>query len=107
MTTAALDGTRWNWVLYGIPANVTSLAEATSGVGTAGLTSAGPEHRYYPPCSSGPGEKAYTFTLYALSGAPAPGVPAAQVGGPTLTAALAPLTLASRTLEVTYARSGP
>jgi phosphatidylethanolamine-binding protein (PEBP) family uncharacterized protein len=106
MTTEALDGTRWNWVLYGIPASVTSLAEATSGVGTAGLTSDGPELRYYPPCSSGPGEKTYTFTLYALSGAPA--LPAAgAVDGPALTSALAPVTIATRAISVTYARAGP
>jgi phosphatidylethanolamine-binding protein (PEBP) family uncharacterized protein len=106
MTTPALDGTRWNWVLYGIPPGVGSLDAGTSGVGTAGLTSDGPELRYYPPCSTGPGDKPYTFTIHALSGSPVPGVPAAQVDGATLTAAIAPLTLATRQVTVTYARAG-
>jgi phosphatidylethanolamine-binding protein (PEBP) family uncharacterized protein len=106
MTTLALDGTRWNWVLYGIPADVTSLPEGGAGIGIAGLTSDGPELRYYPPCSSGPGDKVYTFTLHALSGSPVLGVPANEVDGATLARAIGPLTLATRQLGVTYARAG-
>ena len=29
MTTLALDGLKWNWVLYDIPAGVTALAESS------------------------------------------------------------------------------
>jgi hypothetical protein len=85
---------------------VTSLAQATSGVGVAGVSTDGPELRYYPPCSTGPGDKTYTFTLYALSGVPTFAVPESQVDGDILSAAVAPLTIASRELNVTYARSG-
>ena len=103
MTTLALDGQKWNWVLYGIPATVTSLARNRSGVGTAGLTSDGPLLAYSPPCSQGPGSKTYTFTLYSLSASPAL-PPASQVTGAVLTAAIADRTLASASMNVTYTR---
>ena len=105
ISTIALDGTKWNWVLYHIPASVTSLAEGTT-VGTAGVSTDGPELRYYPPCSSGPGEKTYTFTLYALSGTPTFSVPASQVTGEILTSAISPLVIGSRQVNVTYTRTG-
>ncbi len=105
MTTLALDGLKWNWVLYDIPAGVTTLAESTAGVGTVGLSSDGPELRYYPPMSKGPGPKIYTFTVYALSAAPAFDVPAAEVNGAILTTAIAPITLASSQMSVTYTRT--
>ncbi len=106
LTTEALDGTKYNWVLFGIPGAVTSLAEATSGVGTAGQSTDGPELRYYAPCSSGPGDKVYAFTLYALSGSPSFAAGTA-VTGPVLTSAIAPLVLGTRQMSVTYARVGP
>jgi phosphatidylethanolamine-binding protein (PEBP) family uncharacterized protein len=103
MTTIALDGTKYNWVLFHIPASTTSLVSGTT-VGTAGVSTDGPDLRYYPPCSIGPGEKTYTFTLYALSAAPTFSVPESLVTGPVLEAAIAPLTLASRQLNVSYTR---
>jgi phosphatidylethanolamine-binding protein (PEBP) family uncharacterized protein len=107
LTTIALDGTKYNWVLYGIPAGVTTLAQGTTGVGIAGKSTDGPELRYYSPCSTGPGDKTYTFTLHALSGSPTLSVPATQVDGPALEAAISGLTLASRTVSFTYSRTGP
>jgi phosphatidylethanolamine-binding protein (PEBP) family uncharacterized protein len=104
MTTLAKDGEKWNWVLYGIPATVTALARNSSDVGTAGLTSDGPLLAYSAPCSQGPGAKTYTFSLYALSSAPTLPPAASQVTGPVLTAAIADRTLASSSLDVTYAR---
>jgi hypothetical protein len=71
-----------------------------------GVSSDGPELRYYPPCSTGPGAKTYTFTLYALSGAPTFAVPENQVDGEILTGAIGPLTIASRQVNVTYTRTG-
>jgi phosphatidylethanolamine-binding protein (PEBP) family uncharacterized protein len=47
MTTQQGDGiTKWNWVLYNIPAGTTSLAKNSTGVGTAGVGSAGPTTGY-------------------------------------------------------------
>lgn len=103
MTTPAPDGLKWNWVLYGVPAGVSALFEGAT-VGTAGLTSDGPALAYAPPCSQGPGAKAYTFTLRALSAAPSLGVPAAQVTGEVLGDAVAGITLAEAEISVTYTR---
>ncbi|NJD09998.1 MAG: YbhB/YbcL family Raf kinase inhibitor-like protein [Gemmatimonadetes bacterium] len=102
MTTLAPDGLKWNWVLYGIPAGVSSLAENATGVGTAGVTSDGPLAAYSPPCSQGPGLKTYTFTIYALSAAPS--LPAGQATAQTIADAIASLTLASARLSVGYTR---
>jgi phosphatidylethanolamine-binding protein (PEBP) family uncharacterized protein len=106
MITVAPDGTKWNWVLYHIPGTVTSLAENTVGVGTAGVSTDGPDLRYYPPCSTGPGAKTYTFTIYALSGTPTFSVPAKEVSGDVLVNAISPLVIASRQVSVTYTRAG-
>jgi phosphatidylethanolamine-binding protein (PEBP) family uncharacterized protein len=67
----------------------------------------GPELRYYPPCSSGPGAKTYTFTLYALSAKPTFAVPESQVNGEILTTAINSLTIASRQLNLSYTRAAP
>ena len=104
MTTEAKDGRKWNWVLYGIAPSTTSLAVGSNGTGTAGKTSDGPQLAYAPPCSQGPGEKLYTFTVYALSAAPTFTVPASQVTGPEVTAAVAGITLAKGALTVGYTR---
>jgi phosphatidylethanolamine-binding protein (PEBP) family uncharacterized protein len=103
MTTIALDGTKYNWVLFHIPAATTSLATGTT-FGTAGVSTDGSDLRYYPPCSIGPGLKNYTFTLYALSAVPTFSVPESQVGGPALLSAIAPWILSSRVLNVGYTR---
>jgi phosphatidylethanolamine-binding protein (PEBP) family uncharacterized protein len=104
MTTLANDGLKWNWVLYGIPGNVTVLAESTAGVGLSGLTSDGPALAYSPPCSQGPGAKTHSFTVYALSAAPALDAPADSVTGQVLAAAIDHLILSSSRLNVTYTR---
>jgi phosphatidylethanolamine-binding protein (PEBP) family uncharacterized protein len=107
MTTQPPDGsTKWNWVLYGIPASATRLERNATGVGTAGVGSDGPTLGYQPPCSQGPGPKLYTFTLYALSGAPQLPASPGQVTGAVLAQAIASLTLASASLELTYSRDG-
>jgi hypothetical protein len=106
MTTLPGDGsTKWNWVLQGIPGSTTALKKDSFGVGVPGLGSDGPIVGYQPPCSQGPGAKRYTFTIYALSGSPSFSVPAAQVTGAVLADAVAPLTLGSASLNLSYART--
>ncbi len=105
ISTIANDGTKLNWVLYHIPGSVTSLAEGTT-VGTDGVSTDGSDLRYYSPCSTGPGAKTYTFTLYALSGTPTFSVPASQVTGGILTSAISPLVIGSSQVNVTYTRTG-
>ncbi len=106
MTTLPGDGsTKWNWVLYKIPATVTSLAKDSFLVGTLGVGSDGPGTVYNPPCSQGPGSKVYTFTLYALASTPVFSVPAEQVNGKAVTDAIAGITLGSASLNLSYART--
>jgi phosphatidylethanolamine-binding protein (PEBP) family uncharacterized protein len=104
MTTLPGDGTtKWNWILYGIPSTVSSLPKDSYGIGTLGVGSDGPLAAYQSPCSQGPGAKVYTFTVYALSATPS--ISANPVTGALLTAAIAPLTLASASLNVSYTRT--
>jgi phosphatidylethanolamine-binding protein (PEBP) family uncharacterized protein len=105
MTTLPGDGTtKWNRVLYAIPASSTGLAKNSSGVGSLGVGSDGPQAAYQPPCSQGPGAKLYTFTLYALSVSPSLPVAATQVTGAALTSAIANITLGSASLKLSYTR---
>lgn len=105
MSTQPGDGTtKWNWVLYGIPAAAAGLPRNSTGVGTPGVGSDGPSAAYQPPCSQGPGAKVYTFTLYALSAAPRLTGPAGRVTGAMLLDAIAPVTLGSAVLTVSYTR---
>jgi len=104
MTTVANDGLKWNWVVYGIPSSASGIATGATDVGTAGLTSDGPNLAYSPPCSQGPGAKTYTFTLYALSAKPSLPSDPHEVTGSVLSAAIQSITLASQALNVTYSR---
>ncbi len=105
MSTLPGDGsTKYNWVLYNLPATAQALARSAFGAGTAGVGSDGPLAGYQPPCSQGAGSKTYTFTLYALSAAPVLGSSTA-VDGATLRAAVAGITLGQATLNVNYSRS--
>jgi phosphatidylethanolamine-binding protein (PEBP) family uncharacterized protein len=99
-STLAVDGKKWNWVLYGIPASVTSLAANTKGIGTTGASTDGPDLKFYPPCSSGSGPRTYTVTLYALSGKPT--FSTSPVTGDVLMEAISPLIIGSRQMSVTY-----
>ena len=106
MTTLPGDGTtKWNWVLYHIPATTTSLAKDSFLIGTPGVGSDGPGTIYNPPCSQGPGAKLYTYTVYALSDVPVFSVPASQVTGQMVTDAIRGMTLGTASLGLTYART--
>ncbi len=101
---AAPEDIHWYWVLYNLPASVTSLAKNSTGIGTLGNNSVNGQTAYTPPCSKGPGDKTYTYTVYALSAQPQLSVPASQVNRATLLAAIDNITLASAELSVIYAR---
>ncbi len=101
---ASPDDIHWYWIMYDIPANVTNLAKNSAGVGTLGNNSVNGKTAYSPPCSKGPGEKVYTYTVYALSAQPQFSVPASQINREVLLAAVQNITLASAELHVTYTR---
>jgi phosphatidylethanolamine-binding protein (PEBP) family uncharacterized protein len=105
MTTLPVDGgTKWNWVLYGIPGTTSFLAKNSSGVGIPGVGSHGASKGYQPPCSQGPGAKLYTFTLYALSASPILPSASEEVTGEVLSRAISSITLGSASLNLSYAR---
>jgi len=95
--------THWYWVVYNIPPTTLSVEAGATDFGTFGTNSVNGQQVYAPPCSKGPGEKLYTITVYALSAAPNLPNPAA-VDRDTLLAAIADITLASASLDVTYER---
>ena len=106
-TTLARDGKKWNWVLFNLPASQRDLAEGQTDVGTFGRTSDGPALAYAPPCSQGPGEKFYSFTLYAVDGPLSfTGAPS-TVTGDVVEAALVGHVLAESALTVGYTRPVP
>ena len=104
MHHVAPDTIHWYWVLYNIPADITSLAKNTTGIGTLGNNSVNGNTAYAPPCSQGPGDKIYIYTVYALSAQPQFSVPASQVSRDVLLEAIQNITLASAKLHVVYAR---
>ncbi|MBM4358074.1 MAG: hypothetical protein FJ096_08175 [Deltaproteobacteria bacterium] len=99
MTTNAKDGLKYNGVLHGIPAATTALPAGSTAIGTAGLTSNGPNLDYAPPCSPGPGTQLYTSTLHALSDKPTLPTDPKQVTGAVLAQAIEPLLLAKTSLD--------
>jgi phosphatidylethanolamine-binding protein (PEBP) family uncharacterized protein len=106
VTTIPVDGsTRWNWVLYGIPAAATGLDRNSTGVGITGTGSHGTVMQYDPPCPQGPGAKTYTFTLYALSASPSLPASADQVTGEVLTKAISSITLDTASFDLSYSSS--
>jgi len=95
----------WYWVLYDIPPDVTSLPKNVSGIGISGTNSINDKRMYSPPCSQGPGIKAYTITLYALSAVPVPSVPADSVDRAALLDAIKDITISSSKMVVYYSRN--
>ena len=106
-TTLARDGKKWNWVLFNLSASQTELAEGQTDAGTFGRTSDGPALAYAPPCSQGPGEKFYTFTLYAVDGPLSFTGDPSTVTGDVVEAALVGHVLAESALTVGYTRPVP
>jgi phosphatidylethanolamine-binding protein (PEBP) family uncharacterized protein len=94
----------WYWEIYNLPASVTRLPKNVTGEGTLGTNSVNDRNEYAPPCSKGPGDKLYIYTVYALSAQPQISVPAAKVNRAALLAAIKDITLASAELRVVYAR---
>jgi phosphatidylethanolamine-binding protein (PEBP) family uncharacterized protein len=91
------------WVLYGIPANVLSLARNVKSVGTLGVNSTNDRAEYAPPRSKGPGFKTYIYTVYALSAEPKLS-DAGPVTRDILLDAMKDCTLATAELHVVYSR---
>jgi Raf kinase inhibitor-like YbhB/YbcL family protein len=98
--------TKWYWVVYDIPPEVTSLPKNVKNVGTLGNNSINNRVGYAPPHSKGPGVKKYVVTIYALSEPPKIDVPPQGVSREVLLNAIKDHMLASAELNVTYDRTG-
>lgn len=93
--------------VYMVVANISASARELNGAatqsGTWGRNTVNRLNQYAPPCSQGPGDKAYIITLYALSAevALSKGAPLTR---DALVAAIKDTTLATTTLDLKYAR---
>jgi phosphatidylethanolamine-binding protein (PEBP) family uncharacterized protein len=94
----------WYWIMYNIPSNVHSLPRNVAGIGTLGTNSVNDRNEYAPPCSQGPGIKAYNFIIYALSTNPELSVPQKEVTRQILLDAIDNITLSSAKMTVYYSR---
>ena len=95
----------WYWVLYNIAPTVTSLPRNVTGIGVLGTNSVNDKTEYTPPCSQGPGIKAYTYTVYALSAYPVITVSPELVTRQVLLDAIGSITIASTKMIVYYSRN--
>jgi phosphatidylethanolamine-binding protein (PEBP) family uncharacterized protein len=91
-------------MLYNIPASITGIVDAVSGVGLFGHNTVNNLLAYTPPCSQGSGAKLYTITVYALSAVPVFTVAASAVTRDLFLDAIANTTLATSIINVTYTR---
>ena len=95
----------WYWVVYNIPASLTSLPKNMTGIGNLGTNSVNDKTEYAPPCSQGPGTKAYTYTIYSLSQNPSLPVMPDKVTREVLLNAIENITISSAKMTVYYSRN--
>ncbi len=93
------------WVMWDIPASVTSLPKNVKSVGKLGVGFKG-ESGYEPPHSKGPGAKKYVLHVYALSSEAKPSGAGRGVTREALLAAMEGKVLAKADLSVVYSRGG-
>ena len=99
----APDGVHWYWTMYNIDANASGL-NSDQTQGKLGTNSVNDLNEYAPPCSKGPGQKDYTYTVYALS-APVTFNDEQKVNRATLLAAIKNTTLDSASMTLSYQRA--
>jgi phosphatidylethanolamine-binding protein (PEBP) family uncharacterized protein len=96
------DDYHWYWIMHNIGADVSGL-DVSEVQGMLGTNSVNGLNEYSPPCSQGPGEKTYSFTLYALSQTPDFSA-VSEVDRDALLAGIESITLESVELSVIYER---
>ena len=104
MDHQAPDGMHWYWTLYNIDPSTTQIKSGES-IGQLGTNGVNDKNEYAPPCSRGPGEKQYTYTVFALSST-VNFDDNAKVDRDSLLEAIKDITLASADMNVMYERSG-
>ncbi len=101
---AAPEDIHWYWIIYNIPATINSLPENVSDVGILGNNSVNGITEYAPPCSQGPGEKTYIYTVYALSEEVDTDILPSDVNLTVISEEISDITLSSAKMEVTFTR---
>ena len=94
----------WYWIVYNISADKSSIAKNEIDFGTLGNNSVNGLTAYSPPCSQGPGEKEYIYTLYALSDYVEFSVSPEEVSREVLLNAIEDIIIDSSELRVLYSR---
>ncbi len=98
-------GRHWYWIEWGIPSTTHAVTSGATDTGVFGGNSVNSNVGYAPPCSKGPGLKAYTITVYALSQTPdLPTASTASVNRETLVSAISGITLAKASIDLRYSR---
>ena len=97
-----LEDIKSYWLIYDIPADVSSLPQNASGIGTIGYNEKG-RSGYDPMRSKGPGVKRYHVTVFALSEKPT--FSSEKVTRELLLNNISDITLAQGTLGFQYTRS--
>lgn len=90
-----------------LPAEMRQLKSDDRQAGVWGRNTVNRRAEYAPPCSQGPGDKAYTLTVYALSAGVKTEGPSTREGPLTregLLAAIKQTTLATASMDLKYAR---
>lgn len=90
------------FVLYNIPATSLGFTTISDVKGTFGQNFQGKTLGYTPPCSQGPGDKTYTFTVYALSSVL--DIASTQATEAAIEKLVEGKVLATSSMSVTYAR---
>jgi phosphatidylethanolamine-binding protein (PEBP) family uncharacterized protein len=91
-------------LVYNIGSSIGSLAEKTANVGIFGANTVNGKTEYTPPCSQGPGAKAYIMTVYALSAEPVFPSSATKITRDVLLAAISKTTIGMAIINVNYTR---
>ena len=90
------------FVLFNIPSSTSGFTSTSDVKGSFGQNFQGRSLGYTPPCSQGPGEKTYTFTVYALNSIL--DIVPAQATEAAVEKLIEGKVLASSSLSVNYAR---
>ena len=91
------------FTLFNIPSNINALPANNLSIGSYGQNFQGKNLGYTPPCSQGPGQKIYTFTIYALDSKLS--LNAQSVTEESLRSAMQGKILGSATLDTIYERT--
>ncbi|MCX6193198.1 MAG: YbhB/YbcL family Raf kinase inhibitor-like protein [Cytophagales bacterium] len=90
--------------VYNIASSAKEIGENVTNIGNWGINTVNGKNAYSPPCSQGPGAKAYIITVYALSSAPVISTAPSATTMDVVVAAMSGKLLAKSEITVNYTR---